>query len=326
VQNYKKLSKQRTMIENRRKTILLEQKPFTMLIFSSLGVFLIGLVFQLLGILLAILFYDVSAIELLDMEGIVDAEHINAVKFLQIIGALGTFVFSSFLISFFYTGSWTGFFTFGKTIHWKAAILLILIMLASLPLVNLLTDLNLRFQIPFDGIESYFRKMEEQTESMMMTLIRADNIGGLLLNLFMIAIIPAVGEELVFRGLIQKHLTDLFKNGHVAIIVASIIFSLAHFQIYSFLPRFFLGMILGYTFYYGKSLWYPMLAHLVNNSLGVIFYYFYMKDQTGESIEEIGTMELMPVTAIASLVLVAFLMFIWVKIVQPNQTAQSGQL
>lgn len=303
-------------MEYERRPIFTNQHPGSMLIFSALGVIFIGLVFQLIGVLLGILLFDVSLDDLTKLDGDISGKVMAAVKLLQIIGALGTFVFSSFLLSFFYTGKWFGFFPFKRKMDLRAAILLAIIMIASLPFVNFLTDFNLHLKIPFDGIEDYFRQLEEQTESLMMKLIKADNLGQLLLNLFMIAIIPAVGEELVFRGLIQKHLTDLFKNAHIAILVAASIFSLAHFQIYSFLPRFFLGLILGYSFFYGKSIWYPILAHLVNNALGVTFYYFYMKDSSMESIEEIGSMEMMPFTAILSLITVAGLLYIWVRMVK----------
>lgn len=300
-----------------------------MILYSSLFVILVGIAFQLLGILLARIIFNVPVSDLTNLEGDIDKKVIAAVKFLQIIGALGTFVFSSFLISFLYTGSWTGYFLFEKNLNIAAVLLLILIMIAALPLVNFLTELNLNFKIPFDGIERYFREMEENVQSLMMTLIKADNVGALLVNLFMIAIIPAVGEELVFRGLIQRHLSDLFKNAHVAIILASIVFSLAHFQIYSFLPRFFLGLILGYAYYYGRSLWYPMIAHLVNNTMGVMFYYLSslkeeVADKTG-TIEDIGTTELLPVLAFGSIVLVAFLFFVWVKTLQSSRDVQAGQ-
>jgi uncharacterized protein len=304
-----------------RKPILSGQSPFAMLIFSSLGVILIGFVFQLLGLFMATFFYDVSMAELLQTNGASDRNVIAAIKLLQIIGALGTFVFSSLLISFFYTGSWVGYFQAGREIDWKSAVLLMLVMVAALPFVNFLTDMNQRFVIPFEGMEQYFREMEERTEELMMTLVKADDIVALMVNLFMIALIPAVGEELVFRGLIQRHLADLFRNAHVAIVVAAVIFSLVHFQIYSFLPRFFLGLILGYAFYYGKSIWYPIIAHLVNNTLGVLFYYFYMKELTGDSLEEIGTMEMMPATAILSLLVVGGLLYVWIKLVDSKTTS-----
>jgi len=307
-----------------RKPLLSGHSPFAMLIFSSLGVILVGLLFQLIGLLLTTLFYDISVFELLDISGEEEGKVIHAIKFLQIIGALGTFVFSSLLISFFYTGSWLGYFKTGIPIHAGGILLLTLIMITALPFVNMLTDLNLRLELPFEGAERYLRQLEEQTQTLMMTLVSADNIWALLVNLFMIAVIPSIGEELVFRGLIQRHLTDLFRNGHAAIILASVIFSLAHFQFYSFLPRFFLGMILGYAFYYGRSLWYPIIAHLVNNTLGVLFYYFYVEQETGESLEEIGTLELMPVTALVSVLLVSVLMVIWIRLLKISQSPQPG--
>jgi len=307
-----------------RKPILSGQSPSAMFIFSSIGVILIGLVFQLAGMFITVLIYDVSMNDLMDLTGEEPQKIINAVKFLQIIGALGTFVFSSLLISFIYTGSWFGYFLPGRRFSGGSAIFLVMVMIVSLPFVNMLTDLNMQLEIPIKRVDGYLRQLEEQTEALMMTLIRADNIGALVINLFMIAIIPAIGEELVFRGLLQRHLTGMVKNGHVAVIIAAGIFSLAHFQVYSFLPRFFLGLILGYAFYYGKSIWYPMLAHLVNNTLGVMFYFFYMKESGGESLEEIGTVEMLLWVGILSFLLVATMMYYWVKMVQTSQPLPHG--
>lgn len=305
-----------------KRPILNGQSPFAMFIFSSLGVIMIGLVFQLIGLFLTVLFYNVSMAEIMDLSGDEAPEVINAVKFLQIIGALGTFVFSSMLISFFYTGRWFGYFPFGKKLNAGSSVFLVLVMIVSLPFVNMLTEINMGMELPFDGMDNYLRQLEEQTETLMMTLIRADSLGALLVNLFMIAIIPAVGEELVFRGLLQRHLTEMFKNGHIAVIIAAGIFSLAHFQIYSFLPRFFLGLILGYAFLYGKSIWYPMIAHLVNNTLGVLFYFFYMKESNPDSgiLEEIGTVEVMPWVGLLSFFLVAIMMALWIRMEQTNQS------
>lgn len=300
--------------------------PAAMFVFSSLGVIVIGFVFQIIAMLLAVLFFDVTVFELGDLDAEVHPEVIRAVKFIQIIGALGTFVFSSLLLSFFYTGRWLGFFSFGRDLSVSRIVLLIIIMVSALPLVNLLTELNMSFQFPFEKVENYLRGLEDQTESLMMKLIVADSIPALLLNLFMIALIPAVGEELVFRGLIQKHLTDIFRNPHIGVILASIIFSLAHFQFYSFLPRFFLGMLLGYMLVYGKSLWYPIMAHLLNNGMGVIFYYFHAKEQAGETLEEFGTTEMMPIAALVSFLLVSGMMYGWAIMVKPARKIKSQEL
>ncbi|MFC2089969.1 lysostaphin resistance A-like protein [Bacteroidota bacterium] len=301
-----------------------------MLIYSLLTVFLVGLLFQLLALLLANVIYDTSAMELLSYGENPEPYLVNALKFSQIMGAIGTFILSSFFISFLYTGSWTGFFTFGKLLSIRAVLLLIVIMFVTLPLINYLSEINLKFTFPFDGIESYFRRMEEQTESLMMTMLSAEGAKGLLINLFMIGIIPAIGEELVFRGLIQRHLEGMFKSPHVAIALASVIFSLAHFQVYTFLPRFILGSILGYAYYYGKSLWYPVIAHLFNNTLGVLFYYRQMNSaeelRSLEAMDMIGTENMLPVAALMSLLIAGGLMFYWVRMVKVNQSAHIDRI
>ncbi len=300
------------------------QPPSVMLIFSSLTVIIVGLLFQLAGLFLATAIYGTSAAELTQVSGAESRNVLNAMKFLQIIGAMGTFIFSSMIVSYFYTGKWMGYFPFRTKMNLASVIVIIMIMISALPFVNFVTDLNYSIKLPFDQVESYLRNLEEQTESLMMTLLKGENLGQLLVNLFMIAVIPAIGEELVFRGLIQRHLTDMFRNPHIAIILASVVFSLAHFQFYSFLPRFFLGIILGYSFYYGRSLWYPVIAHFVNNSLGVIFYFFYSGIESAESLEEIGTMEKMPAIALISAIVVIMLMWMWTRMMKLSQPPRSA--
>lgn len=297
--------------------------PFPKLILTILTIIVAGVVFQLIGALTATAVFDISLVEILNFQGSISADHIAALKWLQIIGALGAFVFASFLLSYIYTGSWTGYFHFGKRLDWIAVAIIIMVMLAALPFVNWLTEVNTNIEIPFEKLEAYFRTMHEQTESLMMTLVRADNFWGLLLNLFMIALIPAIGEELVFRGLIQDHFQAWFRNGHLAIFLTAVIFSLVHFQIYSFLPRFFLGIILGYMMYYGRSIWFPMIGHFVNNSMGVLYYYFQQDIESSGTLDDIGTSELYPVFAILSILFTGALMYMWVKRLKSNQSPQS---
>lgn len=294
------------------KPIIQGIKPFPMLIFTSLSVIIIGFVFQFVAMFLGAVLFKVPLMELLDLGTMGSQSIINAVKFIQIFGGIGTFIFSSILLSFLYTGDWLGYFNI-HAVPAAPIVILFAIMIAGLPFVNYLTELNNQMIIPVERLEELLRTLEEQTESMMMKLIAVDNIGGLLINLLMIAVIPAIGEELLFRGLIQRHLTESFKNVHIAIIVTAIIFSLVHMQIYSFLPRFFLGIVLGYMLFIGRSIWYPIIAHFLNNALGVIFYYMVNKEKAGETLEEIGTSESMPVMAFFSLIaVVGFMMiFVW---------------
>lgn len=94
----------------------------------------------------------------------------------------------------------------------------------------------------------------------------------LILNLIMIAILPAISEECLFRGVIQKFFSE-YMNIHVAVFLSAIIFSLVHDDFSAFLPRIILGMFLGYLFYYSGSLWTSIFAHALNNGAQVVLMY-----------------------------------------------------
>ena len=107
----------------------------------------------------------------------------------------------------------------------------------------------------------------------------------LFVNIVVMAIAPAVCEELLFRGVIQNQLEKWFKNAHVAVWVAAIIFSAIHFQFYGFFPRMILGAALGYLLVYGKSLWLPIVAHALNNFMAVVVAWGANKLEVMEQIE-----------------------------------------
>ena len=81
---------------------------------------------------------------------------------------------------------------------------------------------------------------------------------------------PAIGEELIFRGYLQQKLAKRFGDMNASIFLTAFLFSLIHFHFDGLIPRFVLGILLGYLFYWGRSLWLPILAHFVNNAQGVV--------------------------------------------------------
>jgi len=114
-------------------------------------------------------------------------------------------------------------------------------------------------------------ELAETRAEMFVTLFLGDpSWSRFILNMIMIAIIPAVGEELFFRGIIQKYLTKGVRNVHVAVFMTAFLFSLLHFQFHGFLPRMFLGLLFGYLLVWSGNLWVPILAHLVNNGAAVV--------------------------------------------------------
>jgi membrane protease YdiL (CAAX protease family) len=164
------------------------------------------------------------------------------------------------------------------------------LMFVSLPLTNQLGSWNekMDFGAMFESLEAMLKQMEEAAGDLTERMLQVDTIGGLLVNLVVIALIPAIGEELTFRGVLQQSLTQRIKNVHVAVLLSAFIFSFIHFQFYGFLPRMFLGMLLGYMFYYSGSLWTGILMHFVNNGTAVVAAYLEHKGLTNVDYEHFG--------------------------------------
>lgn len=166
----------------------------------------------------------------------------------------------------------------------------IALMFVSLPLTNILGTWNekMNFGQAFKTLESLLKMLEDVAADMTQRMLEVDTIGGLLGNLLIIALIPAIGEELTFRGVLQQALTRGCKNAHVAIFLSAFIFSFIHFQFYGFLPRMFIGLILGYMFYYSGSLWTCILMHFINNGTAVVVAYLDYKGLTNVDWEHFG--------------------------------------
>lgn len=157
---------------------------------------------------------------------------------------------------------------------WWLIIVAVALMIVSIPVTTTLTTWNEGMHLggAFSGIEKWMKELEETAQALTDKMTNVDTIGGLLLNLLVIALIPAVGEEMTFRGVIQQSLTRRM-NPHIAIILSAAIFSFFHFQFFGFFPRLFLGILLGYMFYITGSLWTSILMHFVNNGAAVTLYY-----------------------------------------------------
>ena len=152
-------------------------------------------------------------------------------------------------------------------------VLAIGIMICAIPAINFLADLNGRIHLPecLDSIEQKLRALEEQAAVLTERFLQADNGWQLLLNIGLMALLPALAEELSFRGTLQQ----ILGNKHVAIWVTAFIFSAIHMQFYGFIPRMLMGAMFGYIFVWTGCLWLPMVMHFTNNGLAVIAYYIF---------------------------------------------------
>ena len=203
---------------------------------------------------------------------------------------------------------------FRKSVSAWMLLIGVAVMFASLPVTNQLTTWNEKMSLgAFKALEDLLKQMEDTAGDLTERMLQVDTVWGLLFNLLVIALIPALGEELTFRGMLQQALVKGCKNAHVGIFLSAAIFSFIHFQFYGFLPRMFLGLLLGYMFYYSGSLWTSILMHFVNNGAAVVVAYFEQRNQISTSVEDFGATD-SPIILVASLMATVLLIVLCSKI------------
>ncbi|SEG38656.1 hypothetical protein SAMN05421877_107134 [Sphingobacterium lactis] len=170
-------------------------------------------------------------------------------------------------------------------------VLTLLFMVASGPMMALISDWNKSMNLPagLDALENWMRTNEDNMGDLIRRIVMVDSIPLLLLNLLVMAVIPAVVEEFYFRGSLQHIFGRMFRNAHVAIWVTAIIFSAIHLQFYGFFPRMILGLIFGYALLWTNNIWIPIIGHFVNNAYVTIYAYTYAKE--GKTFEELQASE-----------------------------------
>jgi hypothetical protein len=166
------------------------------------------------------------------------------------------------------------------------------------------------------GIEQWMKDSEDKAAKLTDVFLNVKSPGTFLINLLMIGIIPAIGEEFMFRGVLQKLFHQWTKNIHFAVIFSAFLFSAMHMQFYGFVPRFLMGVMMGYMFVWSGSLWVPVLIHFTNNSVAVLMAYLVSLGITGDTYDTIGTGNSEFIFVFISLVIsgsLIFLIYKWEK-------------
>ena len=216
--------------------------------------------------------YQLNLREMQDLLIFPQEKYIGALKLMQFIITFFLFVVSA--ISFAWLLGEKDFLKICQKTGINSLILACTVIVFSTPIVSVLGQLNAGMKLPiaFNKIEQFMKGSEKNVDQLVQLMLKVKQPWDLIVNLVVIALLPALGEELIFRACIQQFMLRLFKNAHVAIIISAIIFSAAHMQFYGFLPRFFLGVVLGYLFYWSGSIWLSVTAHFFNNAMVVIAY------------------------------------------------------
>lgn len=164
----------------------------------------------------------------------------------------------------------------------KLTLISIGILFLSLPWISALADWNKALPISewFPNVGPKMEEMEKLSGTIIQMFLTWDNPEIIIISILFISVIPAIGEEIIFRGAMQQELLHWFRNPHIAIWITAFVFSFIHFQFFGFFPRFLLGALFGYVAYWTGSIWSSILLHFLNNFLTLIWLVLYHQKAT----------------------------------------------
>lgn len=267
--------------------------------------------FSFLGGMLAKVFFGIS---FFDPDAFSDLENANAVKamkLIQAIGAgLGTFIITSLVAAFLFGKKITEYLKLNGGFRFLQLITVLLIMITGIPLINVMVEWNSHLSLPdfLAPIETWMRNSEQEAERITRAFVNVTTVQDVIINLVVIAVLPAIGEELLFRGVVQRILTEWFRNTHAGIWISAAVFSAIHVQFFGFVPRMMLGVCFGYMLHWSGSIWLPVIAHFFNNAAAVISSWYVFTHEGGFNPDKLGVEQGGNMLVMMSALLVTLLM------------------
>ena len=146
--------------------------------------------------------------------------------------------------------------------------------------------------LPLPDFLSFLKEIEAQTLLITEQFLLMDTPIDLLLMLGLIGFVAAIGEELLFRGVLQNLFQEWFVSPHIAIWLTAFLFSVIHLQYHAVLPRLVLGALIGYVYVNSGNLRSAMLLHFFYNSTLVLLTFFIQHGGIDASWEDVGAEQL----------------------------------
>ena len=218
---------------------------------------------------------------------------VSSLKWVQLFQSMAMFLLPPLCMAYLWTQEPMKWLKMDKCQRPGVSLMAILIMLLALPAINLIGHINQQMVLPsfLEPLEQWLKMHEETAGQLTEQFLHVDTYGGLVINILLMALLPAVAEELSFRGVLM----NLFpakgdKVPHVAIWCTAILFSAVHMQFYGFLPRMLMGALFGYVLVWTGNMWVPILMHFTNNAMAVLLYFVSMRmNWDMKMIDAIGT-------------------------------------
>ena len=291
----------------------LRYKPAWMqlIIFGGITIVL-ALVVTFIGVAIIGQVNHLSLLEIssLKQEDYAKPQFAGIVRGLLIVQFFGVFLLPSLVFAYFADPKPLKFAGLKKPDRIRFIFLGVIIMLCAYPLVGWLTSLNQKLVQNLFGktAQDWIEKGESEVSGMLQNILSMNNAKDLLFSLLLVGALAAIGEELFFRGILQRIFTQIFKNPWWGIIVTAAIFSAVHGQFLGFIPRLILGSILGALYWYTGSIWTSIAGHFIFNSMPIILIYYKVVDITEQKGGK--DMSLTMVGIIALVIVIALLNYL----------------
>ena len=259
---------------------------------------LTSLFYLVLFILFGYALFSVTAIGIIylftgDIHFVLNAEGSKGiVLFMQAWVSIGTFVLPPIALYYFEKKAGIDYLRLNTPVSGKLILLTALIMFSVFPFIEWVIMINQMMHLPsfLQGVEDWMRDKEKELSEFTKQILIMKSPVDLMINLLILAVIPAIGEELLFRGCFQNIFTRITRNQHAGIWITAILFSAIHVQFLGFFPRMFLGALFGYLFLWSGSIWLAVLAHFTNNAMAVVgAYVLQMKGKPLDSLDNPDT-------------------------------------
>jgi membrane protease YdiL (CAAX protease family) len=283
------------------------------------------------GFFTIVMIYLLTLFGLSIMASTVDTE-INIVNdqflFIQALGVLIIFIFIPCILVLLFSPEKLKYFLIHKRPPLGFIFISSILIVVALPLIGYLEEINKAIALPHSlaGLENWMKASEAKAQAIEDTLMNQVGMLSLVKNLFVVAFMAALSEEIFFRGILQQSLLKLTKNAHVAIWITAILFSAFHLQFYGFIPRVLLGAILGYIYFWSGSLWTSITVHFLNNALVLVMAYLLNTGRLPKTIGNIGLSdEKVPLSwAIPAALLTAACLYLLYKMKKNIDSKRSG--
>lgn len=268
--------------------------PYLQLLGLLVVVLTTGLLVMAVGTGVGMIIFGKDVLQVLSQAGSLDdPATVAALKYFQVVNQFGVFILPAILFVFLTDDDMPGYLRFRGSWKPTATLLGVVLIIVSLPLNQWLALLNESVSLPsfLDGVEKWMMAKEAEAEDLTNAFLSSTSVGGLLFNLFMVAALAAIGEELIFRGILVRIFREWTGNVHLAVILPALLFSAMHLQFYGFLPRTLLAVFLGYLFVWTGSLKVPVVVHFVNNALAVFIAFMDQRGWIDADFEQVGSSE-----------------------------------